>query len=325
MPFFVPDERLIQPATAILETIWQEFPGLARNQLALTWVLYEPPYRVNTGGAIAPEDFWQYRPAGYSYRGLEGIYPASVVKLFYLVAVQEWLDKSMIEPSPELERALHDAIALSSNDAASLLVDTLTGTTSGPELPPGPFASWQQQRNLVNRYYQALGWEELESINVNQKTWSDGPYGRERAFVGPALENRNRLTTDACARLLHSIVGGVAVSAPRSQAMLALLRRSPNLPPPPLGEENQVNGFLGDGLPEGTRLWSKAGWTSQVRHDVAYIESPGAHPYLLVVFTAGGLQSQSRELLPRISQAFAQAVATLSREAAGDRAQNPIE
>ncbi|NJL00198.1 MAG: serine hydrolase [Spirulinaceae cyanobacterium SM2_1_0] len=313
MPFFAPDDRLTQQATTILEEIWAKFPRLARNQLALTWLLYEPPYRVNTSGAITPEDFWQYVPAGYSYRGLEPIYPASVVKLFYLVAVHEWLDKGMLEPNAELERAMQDAIATSSNDATSLLVDALTGTTSGPELPPGPFASWQQQRNLVNRYYQALGWQELESINVNQKTWGDGPYGRERAFVGPLLENRNRLTTDACARLLHSIVGGVAVSAPRSQAMLALLQRQPNLPPPlPGAAENQVNGFLGGGLPENARLWSKAGWTSQVRHDVAYIEIPDVHPYLLAVFTTGGEQSQNRELLPELSRAFARAATELS-------------
>jgi len=319
MPFFASDDRLAQQATAILNDVWRDFPGLARNQLALTWVLYEPPYRVNTGGAIAPEDFWLYQPAGYSYRGLERIYPASVVKLFYLVAMHEWLDKGMVEASPELERALQDMVTLSSNDATSLIVDVLTGTTSGPELPPGPFASWQQQRNLVNRYYQALGWEELESVNINQKTWSDGPYGRERAFVGPALENRNMLTTDACARLLHSIVGGVAVSAPRSQAMLQLLRRQPNLPPPPPGEENQVYGFLGGGLPDNARLWSKAGWTSQGRHDVAYIEIPEVHPYLLAIFTEGDLASQNRELLPALGRAFARAAAQLSREEAGDR------
>ncbi len=32
------------------------------------------------------------------------------------------------------------------------------------------------------------------------------------SFVGELLENRNMLTTNAIARLLHSIVGGVAVS-----------------------------------------------------------------------------------------------------------------
>ncbi len=63
----------------------------------------------------------------------------------------------------------------SSNDATSLIVDTLTGTTSGPELPDAPFETWKHQRNLVNRYFQNLGWEELNGINVNQKPWNEGP------------------------------------------------------------------------------------------------------------------------------------------------------
>ena len=90
----------------------------------------------------------------------------------------------MATPSAELDRAIRDMIIDSSNDATSLVVDTLTGTTSGPELSAGPFTTWQAQRNLINRYYQSLGWAELEPLNINQKTWSDGPYGRERAFVG---------------------------------------------------------------------------------------------------------------------------------------------
>ena len=198
---------------------------------------------------------------GFSYRGVERIYPASVVKLFYLVAVYEWLEKGMSQTSRELERAIKDMIVDSSNDATSLVVDILTGTTSGPELPPGPFETWKMQRNIVNRYFQSLGWEELETINVNQKTWGDGPYGRERMFVGELMDNRNMLTTNATARLLHSIVGGVAVSATQSQAMMGLLKRSLT----ELGndEENQVTGFLGGGLPNNAQLWSKAGWTSK--------------------------------------------------------------
>jgi hypothetical protein len=308
MPFFHRDDTLARVGDRILAATWEAFPQLTRTQIALTWLVYDPPYPVNTGGAITPEDFWQYPVRGFAYRGVERIYPASVVKLFYLVAVHEWLEKAMVAESAELDRAIRDMIVDSSNDATGLVLDTLTGTTSGPELPPAPFETWKTQRNIVNRYYQSLGWEELESINVNQKTWGDGPYGRERAFYGEAMENRNWLTTDATARLLHSIVGGVAVSAGRSQSMLNLLPR--HLDPATLAAdpENQVTGFLGGGLPESARLWSKAGWMSRVRHDAAYIELPDAHPYLLVVYTEGSAQSQSDTLFPFISQQVATAI-----------------
>ncbi|MBN3899509.1 MAG: serine hydrolase [Nostoc sp. NOS(2021)] len=311
MVFFNKDEQLENLGNGILDATWAAFGTLARNQIALTWVVYDPPVLVNTGGALTPNAFWDHPVRGFTYRGVERIYPASVVKLFYLVAVNEWLEKGMIQQaSKELERALRDMIVDSSNDATSLVVDILSGTTSGAELPIGPFETWKYQRNIVNRYYQSLGWEEMETINACQKTWGDGPYGRERAFVGELLENRNMLTTNAIAKLLHSIVGGVAVSSGRSQAMMALLKRNLNDLPADT-EENQVTGFLGGGLPENAQIWSKAGWTSQVRHDAAYIEIPEQRPYLLVVFTEGKAQAKSQAILPFVSKLVAEAIASL--------------
>jgi hypothetical protein len=313
MTFFNQEEQLEKLGNGILEATWAEFPTLARNQIALTWIVYDPPVLVNTGGALTPDAFWNHPVRGFTYRGLERIYPASVVKLFYLVAVQEWLEKGMVQTSGELERAMGDMIVDSSNDATSLIVDILTGTTSGPELPPGPFETWKQQRHIVNRYYQSLGWTEMESINVCQKTWCDGPYGRERAFYGQLLENRNMLTTNATARLLHSIVGGVAVSSVRSQAMMSILKRSLKADELPQDvEEDQITGFLGAGLPQTAQIWSKAGWTSQVRHDAAYIEIPNLRPYLVVVFTEGKMHAKNRNLLPFVSQRIAEAVASLN-------------
>lgn len=302
MTFFHTDEALRQALDTVLHATWAEFPKLAQNQIAVTWVVYDEPVIVNTGGALSAVEFWQHSPRGVAYRGVERIYPASVVKLFYLVAVHEWLEQGMIQPSAELDRAVRDMIVDSSNDATGLVVDVLSGTTSGPELPPGPFETWKQQRNIVNRYLQSLQWPELETINVNQKTWCDGPYGRERAFLGELYENRNMLTTNASARLLHSIIGGVAVSAARSQAMMALMLRSLNPADLAADPENQVTGFIGAGLPQSARVWSKAGLTSQVRHDAAYIEAPEQQPYLLVVFTEGKEHSQNEAILPFVAQ-----------------------
>jgi hypothetical protein len=313
MPFFRQDEALAATAQQILQTTNTKFPTLKRDNIALTWIVYEQPVIVNTGGALSAAEFWQYQVKGFSYRGVERIYPASIVKLFYLVAIHEWLQGGMISESLELNRAIRDAIVVSSNDATSLLVDILTGTTSGPELPPNPFATWQKQRNLINRYFASLGWSELESINVNQKTWCDGAYGRERAFLGEFMENRNMLTTDAVAKLLHSIIGGVAVSSERSQKMMQLLKRSLN--PAEFVDsdgENQITGFIGEALPTNAQIWSKAGWTSSVRHDVAYIEIPGIAPFLLTIFTEGQANAQNKSILPFIARLFVEAMSNQS-------------
>ncbi len=311
MTFFYVDEQLENLGKGIIEATSTQFPALAPDQIAMTWVVYDPPIPVNTGGALTPTEFWKYPVRGFAYRGIERIYPASVVKLFYLVALYEWIEKGMIATSPELERATRDMIVDSSNDATSLVVDVLTGTTSGPELSSGPFETWKSQRNIINRYFQSLNWPELQSINVNQKTWCDGAYGRERVFLGELMENRNMLTTNATARLLHSIVGGIAASPQTSTAMMKLMKRS--LDPAELVEdpENQVSEFLGRGLPLNAKLWSKAGYTSQVRHDAAYIEIPGLFPYLLVVFTEGKAQSKNIDLLPFVSQQVVEAMKIL--------------
>jgi hypothetical protein len=313
MPFYQSNPQLTTLAEAALADTWQKFPTLDREQIAITWLVYDPPIPVNTGGAITADELWKYPVRGFNYRGNDRIYPASITKLFYLLAMHEWLEQGMATASAELDRAVRDMIIDSSNDATSLVVDTLTGTTSGPELSAGPFETWKSQRNLINRYFQSLGWAELDPINVNQKPWGNGPYGRERAFVGELRENRNMLTTDAVARLMHSIVGGAAVSGDRSSQMMQLLHRDLQLAGtiPDPGEENQVNGFLGAGLPTESQLWSKAGWTSQVRHDAAYIELVDKQPYLLIVFTEGAANSQNRQLLPFIADRFVVAMSQL--------------
>src|ERR1044072_3799858 len=161
-------------------------------------------------------------PVTASFRGNERVYPASVVKLFYLVAVHRWLEDKRIQETPELKRAVRDMIVDSSNEATQYVVDVLTQTTAGFELPVKEMEEWQYKRNAVNRFYSSLG---FTNINVNQKTFCEDAYGRERVSRGPNGENRNKLTTDATARLLAEIVTSKAVNQARSVQMMELLKR----------------------------------------------------------------------------------------------------
>lgn len=270
--FFTPDPTLQTQLDEILDTVWETHPHLAQNQIALTWITYRPPYRVNTGGALSAEEFWTYQPEGISYRGVELIEPGSLVHLFYLVAMHVWLEQGMVRPAADTEKALTSMIQSSSDDATSYLVDVLSGVSSGPALPEGPMRTWQSQRNIVNRYFAQLGWPELRSINVNQKTWRDSPYGRERVSFGKTFENRNQLSAEAIARLLHSIVGGVSVTSSRSQFMMSLLKA-----------DSESATHLG--LPPHARSWQKTATETQIAHSTAYVEAEDTHPYLLTVLT----------------------------------------
>src|SRR6476620_5834427 len=62
-------------------------------------------------------------PLTASFRGNERVYPASVVKLFYLVAVYRWLEDKKIQPTDELKRAVRDMIVDSYNEATQYVLD----------------------------------------------------------------------------------------------------------------------------------------------------------------------------------------------------------
>ncbi len=308
MTFFDKDEQLNILGKNIIEATKLEFSELTCEQIAITWLVYDSPRAINLKNAT---EFWQKQVRGWSDRGDERIYPGRIVHLFYLVAIYEWLEKGMVKTSPELERAIRDMILFSNHDATGLVVDVLTGTTSGPELSPGPFQTWKYQRNFVNRYFQSLKWPELKSININQKTWSDGPYGRERIFQGLLMENRNILTTNATARLLHSIVGGIAVSPQASEKMMNLLKKNPRQEDAKDVTKGQAIGFLDESLPQNANIWSTGIVDTYVRHNFAYIELPNLQPYLLVVFTEGKEISRNERILPYISQKFVEAMKKL--------------
>ncbi|HEY6233248.1 MAG TPA: serine hydrolase [Pyrinomonadaceae bacterium] len=236
-------------------------------------------------------------PMRASFRGNERVYPASVVKLFYLAAAHRWLEDKKIEDTAELRRALKDMIVDSSNEATQYVVDVITHTTAGYELPPEEMKQWQEKRNAVNRYFSSLGYT---NINVNQKTFCEDAYGRERASRGPNGENRNKLTTDATARLLAEIVTGKAVTPERSAQMMELLKR--DYSGTSKDPDDQSHGFTGIALEgmAGVRLWSKAGWTSTTRHDAAYLEMPNGARFVLVTFTTD--HANEREIIPTVAK-----------------------
>jgi beta-lactamase class A len=245
-------------------------------------------------------------PLTASFRGNERVYPASVVKLFYLVAVHRWLEDRKIEETAELKRAVRDMIVDSSNEATQYIVDVLTHTTGGYELPAKEMAEWQNKRNAVNRYFSSLG---FTNINTNQKTFCEDAYGREKVSRGPNGENRNKLTTDATARLLSEIATNRAVNPARSGLMMELLKR--DFAGTSKDNDDQGHGFTGIALQgmSAARLWSKAGWTSTTRHDAAYIELPNGARFVLVTFTTD--HASEREIIPTVARVVIDGLASV--------------
>ena len=269
---------------------------LAENQLSITLIDLRDPQK----------------PVTASYRGNERIYPASVVKLFYFAAVHRWLEDKKIQETAELKRAVRDMIVDSGNEATQYILDVLTQTTSGYELPAKEMESWQHKRNAVNRYFDTLGYT---NINVNQKTFCENAYGRDNVSRGVKGENRNKLTTDATARLLAEIVTARAVTPARSAQMMELLKR--DYAGTTKDQDDQGHGFTGIALQgvNGAKLWSKAGWTSTTRHDAAYIELPNGAKFVLVVFTEN--HANEREIIPTVARVVIDGMKSVPPASAG--------
>jgi beta-lactamase class A len=217
-------------------------------------------------------------------RGESQMYPASVPKMFYMAVLQRQLEDKKIRLTPELSRGERDMIVDSSNEATQYILDVITGTSSGAELPDSEFRKWQFKRNSVNRFLSALGYK---NINVNQKTFCEDAYGIEQQSRGYKGQNRNMLTTNATARMMAEIVTGRLTSADRTRHMMDLMKRDPFAPTKDPGD--QAHAFISkmfiDRKMSDARIWSKAGWTSRARHDAAYIETADGQKLVLVVFT----------------------------------------
>ena len=260
------------------------------NNISIIWIRYsnENP---KAGSGI-----------GASWSQNKLFYPASVVKVIYGVATEIWLQKDLILESQELRRALADMLSESSNDATSYIVDILTGTTSGPSISGEKWEAWKIQRQLINQWLKSFNWPELAQVNCCQKTWNDSPYGRDKDFYGKNNKHRNSLTTSGMARIYEALMTESLLSSPRTRNLKTYLYRCMDLEYRKNHPENQVDGFLGAGLPDDANLWSKAGLMSEVRHDAAWWHEPNLNPILLIVFYKGKESSKDDTLLPYIAK-----------------------
>jgi beta-lactamase class A len=221
-------------------------------------------------------------PSG-SFRGNVPYYPASVVKAFFLAYYESRKEAGRLKDTPELVRAVKDMITVSSNDATGFVMDSITGTTSGPELSGREWGEWKERRNAVNSFFWARGYKDF---NANQKTFCEDAYGREQAFRD-GDRNRNRMTTDLVARLFKEIARGEIAGPAGTREMLTLLSRDVTPAKPFDDLELEDARLSGQRLPAGTRFWSKSGDAYDVHHLVARVLLPNGPDFVLAVFTKG--------------------------------------
>lgn len=289
-PPFKPDWQLQKIVDDVLNTIQSQ--GLSTNNLSINLV------------NLSNTNYYGYG----SHSDNQPIFPASVAKLFWIVALYGQYNVGILPEGTISETEIYKTIQDSDNNPASRIVDTITATESGTELTPEELKNWIDKRLWVNRFFEMAGYR---NINVSQKNFPI-PYlklqnpdkGRDLQIRGNArVPIRNYLTSFDAARLLYEIDSGQAVSKEYSVKIKNLLRRDLNPDVWEKKEYNSIRGFFAESLPQDSYVFSKVGWTSDSRQDAAIIESPdGKVRYILVVFADNRGFADDWKIFPKISR-----------------------
>ncbi len=244
-------------------------------------------------------------PAMGSWRGSEQIYPASIIKVFYMAAAYAWAEAGKLEMSSQVKYDLKIMIDVSSNTATQRTLNRICGVQPGDLLSKTEFEKFAAKRNQVNEWLRGLGFAEM---NACQGTWDGTPSPRDRQLLtmnmsgsGPYV-NHNKLSAEEMARFLWLIADDLICTPEDCEAMRQLMRRDLR----DGNDEGNGRRRFKDMLPDGTTLYSKSGYTSDTSHDAGIIIAPSGRRFVLAVMselyydTTGFLGYFAKETLERL-------------------------
>ncbi len=246
----------------------------------------------------------QHTFAGHNHTLIR--FPASVSKLFWLVAFLAAVETQTIPDEAAFYRDLSQMMRISDNSSASRVLDATTATTSGDKLEGEAWESWAEKRSQVNHFFREAGYKNIKLTTKNYPIpdLHEEPTGRdlqlkENGLVGGG----NRLSTDHAARLMYEIYTKQAVSPIASTKIAYLLTRDLN--PEAWQDEvaNSVEGFLSESLPTNLYFGSKVGYTSYSRQEVAFVRTLDDKAiYILAIFGNDRAYAQDEEIFPKMSR-----------------------
>lgn len=282
-------------ARALSEALISTNGALDDSQVRVAACLYDKTLRLADAGEFLSSPW-------FGHQATKPIYPASVIKLFFLDALAAFRAQGLLPQHAEDDRAAEQMMAISSNEATVYLVGRLTGADDGAPLEGKELEQWCAARHRIQQWYEAQNRIEFAGINVLHGTYEDSPYGRAKQIRNG--ENSNMLTALSAAALMHDIARGARA---RSDWMMGLMNREfqrhTNNDDP---EGDQVRGFLVEGFPRDVMTWSKAGHTSWTRHDLVYGETPEGKSFILCVMCDGEWSANNKSFLPEFAQRFYQ-------------------
>jgi hypothetical protein len=228
------------------------------------------------------------------HAGTTSMYPASVVKFVYLMAAYAFRDAGKLRFDDELERQMTEMIRVSSNQATQRVFARITGTSPGPELPPGEYVKFRQQRLVVQDWLRSLGVDDLHCVNPTYDGGGDmSP--RDRQFLQDGTvpgcmphrpgehPNRTGMTTVGTVKLLGLLATDRALSSASSADVRRRMRRDPT-------QQRHLAARIAGGaarLP-GLEVFAKSGTWGPIYADAGIVKQvDGGRQFAIAVFTQG--------------------------------------
>ena len=229
------------------------------------------------------------------WKGDSPVYPASVPKFAYLMAVYHWRDQGKIDIDPALDRQLTQMVYSSSNRATQKVVARLTDTQPGPRLEAEEYAEFVWKRHVVKRWLRELGITDLHLVHPTYDGGSD-LYGREEQFLeDPGIEgclpnqtgeyrNRAAMTTNGTAKLLALLATDRALSPETSAEVRERMRRSTR-------KQGYLKYRIAGGAErcgvKGVEIFAKTGTWGPITADAGIVRAPSGHQFIVAAFVEG--------------------------------------
>jgi protein phosphatase methylesterase 1 len=242
------------------------------------------------GAFLAQQDFTRFQvtvlvedsPGRWLRGSVEGdrlAYPASCVKLAFMVAAVHWC-REQGRAADCLDDSVRPMIVESDNVAAGVVLDTVSGAPNGP-VEGTDWADWLERRRYVERLLDAEGL--LGAQRLATKTYPTNSGESPEALESLVLERhgRNAMSADLSAQLMLAVASGSL--EPQASAYMRSLLRRPTV---------SAHGSLGGGLPPGSAHENKIGNAYDTLEDIMYAELPNGRRIVVAAFSDGWNQAE---------------------------------
>ncbi|CAF0812388.1 unnamed protein product [Adineta ricciae] len=259
----VDDEQLASGIESIRDEFLARQPSSAFNRLSATILIRDGNTRTWKRGSV---------------NATLVAYPASTVKLMYMYSAMEWC-KTQGYTVDCLDRYVRPMIIVSSNLDTGYVVDAITNTTNIDDLTSTNdtrWSNWLNQRLYTERLLKDLNLYENQIIRSKTYPTNSGqsPVGSETVLLR-SPSSRNLLQSCCTASFMLYLMQ----TRPKNELdyMKSMLYHT---------LESEQTTF-GNGLPAGSRIYSKVGNAYDTVEEIAYIILPNGKEIVLSAFSNG--------------------------------------